>query len=424
MSMWRALLGLPPVPAATQSARPLAQAGTMISASTPDELDEMLRHGAASASGQSVTERTALKVAAVFGCIRVRTGALANTPLGIKRRVDDRTREDATDHAAWKLLNRRPNKWQTPSQFKRMLEAHVLLRGEGYALKTTGIGGELLALTPLHPDRVCKVQLPDNSLVFQVTRRDGSQFAVPQEAMFNLTGLTLDGLHGVSVLSYARETIGLSLAQEQHGSSVFKRGANVSAAFVLPEGKELTDEQYNRLKAEIQEFRQGGSRDGDTMLLEDGLTYQQMALTSKDAEWLSSREFSRVDICMFFGVPPHLIGITAGNTQLGSSIETQSQGFVTYALEDSFTGWEETIGLQLLAWDQNADLYARFNRNALVRGDINTRWTAYVKAMQWGVFSPNEVRALEDMNPRADGDIFYPPPNTAGNMTGDNNVPA
>jgi HK97 family phage portal protein len=271
---------------------------------------------------------------------------------------------------------------------------------------------------------VRKVQLPDNSLAYQVTRRDGTMLNVPQEAMFNLTGLTLDGIHGVSVLTFAREAIGLSLAQEQHGAGVFKRGANVSAAFTLPAGRTLTDDQYNRLKAELEEFRNGGSRDGDTLVLEDGLTYQQMALTAKDAEWLASREFSRVDVCMFFGVPPHLVGITAGNTQLGSSIETQSQGFVTYSLEDSFTGWEEAIGLQLLAWDKNPALYARFNRNALVRGDINTRWTAYVKAMQWGVMSPNEVRALEDMNPRADGDIYYPPPNTAGNATGDNHVPA
>ncbi len=424
MSLWRALLGLPPVADGGAASGPRAQAGTQITVNSPQELQEALTHGMVSGSGQSVTERTALKVATVFACIRIRSGAIANTPLGIKRRVDDRTRVDATEHPAWARMNRRPNKWQTPSQFKRMMEAHVLLRGEAYAVKTRGVGGAVLSLTPLHPDRVRKVQLPDNTLAFSYTRKDGTKLVIPQKDMFNLVGLTLDGLNGVSVLTYAREAIGLSLAQEQHGSSLFRNGANVSGAFKLPAGKTLTEEQKGSLKGQLDDYRQGGAREGKSIVLEDGLDYQQMALNSVDAEWIAGREFSRSDLCMFFGVQPHLIGITAGNTQLGSSIEAQSQGFVTYALEDSFTGWEEAIGLQLLEWDRNPELYARFNRNALVRGDITTRWNAYVKAMQWGVMSPNEVRALEDMNPRADGDIYYPPPNTAGNATGDNNVPA
>src|SRR3546814_15898088 len=50
----------------------------------------------------------------------------------------------------------------------------------------------------------------------------------------------------------------------------------------------------------------------------------------------------------------------------------------------------------------------------MVRTDIKTRYGAHAQALQWGWLSPNEVRALEDMNPRDDGDIYYPPPNTAG----------
>jgi HK97 family phage portal protein len=393
---------------------------TEISVTSPAELDEALRRGVVSASGQSVNERTALKVAAAFACLRIRTGAIANTPVGIKRRLDDRTRADATDHPAWLLFNRRPNRWQTPAQFKRMMEAHLLLRGQAYAVITRGAKAAALALTPLHPDRVEKVQLPDNSLVFIWTRKDGSKQVFPQDDMFHLVGLSLDGFNGLSVLAYAREAIGLSLAMEQHGSTVFAQGANVSGAFQLPEGKQLSPEQADYLRAQLDEYRQGGSRDGKVIVLEDGLKYQQMALTAEDAQWLEGREFSRTDICMFFGVQPHLIGITAGNTQLGSSIETVGQGFVTYSLEDSFVTWEEAIGLQVLDWVTNPELYARFNRNAMVRGDIKTRWEAYVKALQWGVMSPNDVLAAEDENPRAGGDIYYDPPNTAGRSGGDN----
>lgn len=422
MGFWRSLLGLDTSPGLTAPVRQPSGATTITvsarSASTADELDEMLRTGNVTASGQSVSDTSALKVATVFACLRIRTGAVANTPVGIKRRVDDRTRTDATDHPAWAVFCRKPNRWQTPSQFKRMMEGHLLLRGHAYALMTRGVGGAVVALTPLHPDRVEKKQLPENTLVFIHTGKDGRKTVIPQEDMFHLMGLTLDGVNGLSVLSYAREAIGLTLAMEQHGATVFGQGANVSGAFQLPEGKTLTEAQANSLRAQLDEYRQGGSRDGKVIVLEDGLKYQQMALTAEDAQWLASREFSRTDLCMFFGVQPHLIGITAGNTQLGSSIETVGQSFVTFALEDSFVTWEEAIGLQVLHWDRNLNLYARFNRNALVRGDIKTRWEAYVKAMQWGVMSPNDVLAAEDENPRPGGDVYYDPPNTAGQSSG------
>lgn len=409
--------------------RAMSGSVTEISINSSHELEEALRKGFLTGTGQSVNERTALQVATVFACVRIRAGAIANTPLGIKRRIDDRTREDATDNAVWRVINRRPNKWQKPAQFKRMMEAHVLLRGNAYAVKTRGVRGELLSLTPLHPDQVEQRQLEDMSLEFIWTRKDGRKLVFKQDEIFHLCGLTLDGVNGLSVLAYARESIALSLAMEQHGSTVFKNGANVSAAFSLPEGRTLSQEQANALRAQLDEYRSGGARDGKAIVLEDGLKYEQMGLAAKDAEWLDGREFSRTDLCMFFGVPPHLVGITNGNTQLGSSIESQTQSFVTFSLEDSFIMWEEAIGLDLLEWDKNPDLYARYNRNAMVRGDIKTRWDAYVKALQWGVKSPNDVLADEDENPRDGGDIYYPPPNMTANRAdgadnGDDDVTA
>ncbi|MCC5725767.1 phage portal protein, partial [Klebsiella pneumoniae] len=85
-------------------------------------------------------------------------------------------------------------------------------------------------------------------------------------------------------------------------------------------------------------------------------------------------------------------------------------GFVAYTLEDHLTTWEETIARDLIP-EARPDLYARFNRAALVKGDIKARWEAYVKGLQWGVWSPNEIRTLEDENPRDGGDVYYPPPN-------------
>ncbi|WP_426036489.1 phage portal protein [Brevundimonas sp. DC300-4] len=266
-------------------------------------------------------------------------------------------------------------------------------------------------------------QADDLSLGYTYTRKDGRRVILRQDEMFHLVGLTLDGVHGVSAITYARETIGLSLAMEGHGASTFRNGARVSAA-LSHQGKLGPDGQA-LLRASLEAFRSGGEEEGKALILEEGMTYTPMAMTAEDAQWIESRKFSRSDIAMFFGVPPHMIGDTEKSTSWGTGIDAQTQGFVTFTSEDDLTTWEETINRDLILEDEG-DLYARFNRASLVKGDIKTRWEAHVKALQWGVSSPNEIRALEDLNPRDGGDIFYPPPNTAGanSQTGGRDEPA
>lgn len=408
MSFWSRIFGGKPAAAEPRAA--VQQAGGGVTITTSQELENALRSGSATAAGIAVTPDRAMRVAAVFACVRIRSGVVANMPLHIKRRVDARTREDASDHPLWSIFRRRPNRWQTPSQFKRMLTAHLLLRGNAYAMIVRS-RGNILSLVPLHPDRVRCTQNDDLSLSYVYTRKDGGQVRLAQSEVFHLVGLTLDGVNGVSVITYARETIGLSLAMEEHGATVFKNGARVS--IVLKHPNKLGKEGLEFLRASLDDYRAGGESEGKALILEEGMDTSRLAMTSEDAQWIESRKFSRSDIAMFFGVPPHMIGDTEKSTSWGTGIDSQTQGFVTFSAEDDLTTWEEAINRDLVT-DNDNDIYARFNRASLVKGDIKVRWEAHVKALQWGVMSPNEVRALEDLNPREGGDTFYPPPNTAG----------
>ena len=359
-------------------------------------------------SGSYVTPNTAMGVAAVYACVRIISGAVATLPLHIKKRIDDRTRVDASDTQIWKVVRRRPNAWQKPAQFRRMMQAHVLLRGNAYALIVWS-RGEAKELIPLHPDRVQVRQMDDLSLQYTFTQANGKISSFKQSEILHLYGLTFDGVTGVTPLTYARETIGLSLAMEKHGSTVFKNGAQVGG--ILSTDQKLSPDAVARIGQSIEAYRADGDRAGKVMVLEQGLDYKTMTMTQEDAQWLEGRKFSRSDIAMFFGVPPHMIGDTEKTTSWGTGIEQQSQGFVTYTLEDHLTMWEEAITGDCIL---DESIYAKFNRNALVKGDIKARWEAYVKALQWGVYSPNKVLELEDENPREGGDVYYDPPNTAG----------
>lgn len=386
------------------------ESGVGVLINTPEELEAAIRSVMVSGSGAVVNSQTALRVAAVFACVRLKAGAVANMPLHIKRRVSDKVREDASDHSLWSVFHRQPNGWQTPSQFKRMMEAHLMLRGDAYALIVRS-RGSVVELIPLHPDRVECEQSEDLSLSYTYQRKDGRKIKLAQSDVFHLVGLTLDGVHGVSVLTYARETIGLALSMEDHGANTFANGARPSNVLVHP--AKLGKEAQETLRASLDAYRSGGDREGKSLILEEGMKIEKLSMTAEDAQWIESRKFSRGDIAMFFGVPPHMIGDTEKSTSWGSGIEQQSIGFVTYTLEDSLTTWEESIGRDLIPANES-DIYARFNRKSLVRGDIKTRKEFYTSMMQWGVYSPNEIRAYEDENPRDGGDVYYQPPNAAG----------
>ena len=392
--------------------RPLAQAvapdgGFVISSSA--ELEAALR-GEAGLTGEVVTPETAMRIGAVFGCVRLIAGKVATLPIDVKRRVDDRTRSDASDHAVAQLLRRRPNRWQRPAQFKRMMQAHVLLRGDGFALKSKS-RGEVRELIPFHPDRVTVRQRDDLSVEYDVIRKNGSRLTVGQDDMFHLYGLTLNGYRGVTPLTYARETIGQARARDRQVAATFKHGARPSGAVSMPDGKTLSDSAYNNLQRSLDDFRAGGDKDGGVLLLEEGLKWETISMSPTDMQWIEAQKLTRSEICMFFGVPPSMIGDNSGSdSNWGTGLEQKSNGFVAYTLDDHLVMWEE----ELSAMIADPAIYARFNRNALVRGDLKARWDAYTKALQWGVFSPNKVLELEDENPREGGDIHYPPPNTAG----------
>ena len=361
-------------------------------------------------AGVSVNSESALRAAAVYGCVRLLSGAIATLPLDIKRR-DGPNRLDAEDHPLWRVLRRRPNRFMKPARFRRMLQTHILLRGNAYCVIGRGSLGQIKELVPLHPDRVePKQDAVTNEISYEYQPPNGQKRTFRQDQIFHLMGMTHDGVRGMSVLSYARETIGLSLATGRHGASFFRNGTNVGSVLTHP--KTLGEDAQNTLRSSLEAYR-GAEFANRTLVLEEDMKFEKLGMTSTDAQFVETMVQSRTEIAMFFGVPPHMIGDTEKNTSWGTGIEAQARGFVAFTLEDWLTEWEDAVNTDLIGEDE-PDVYSRFNRSALVRGDYQTRWDGYVKGLQWGVVSPDEVRAMEDMNPRADGEgaQYYDPPNT------------
>lgn len=350
-------------------------------------------------AGAVITPSTALKVATAYRCVAIISSAVKTLPIDLKR-LKNGKRTDADDTAIWNVLRRRPNPLHTPSEFKQLMQVNVLLRGNGYALIERQFG-EVTALYPL-TGQMRVTQNKDLSLNYLYTRLDGTQLQFKQEDIFHLRGLSMDGIVGMSVISYARESLGLSIQSEKHAAKMFKNGTSIAGVIEAP--KTISPEEVERLQAQLEAFR-GAENAHKNLILESGLKYNKIDLSAVDLQFIQNREMTQTEIAMFFGVPPHMLGLTNKVTSWGAGIEQQGIGFVTYTLQDHLTMWEETITRDLIP-DNEPNMYCRLNPAGLVKGDMKTRYLSHAVGRQWGWLSANDVRSAEDMDAIKGGDVY------------------
>lgn len=382
---------------------------------TDDEVREfLLDNSNASYSGRSVTTDGAMRIATAHRCVGLVSGIIGSTPMPMLKILDADRYEMVMDDPIVRIMSVRPNSRQTPKQFKSMMQAWLMLRGNAYARKIFGVGNKLVALEPLPSDKV-RTKLKSNSLdlEYEYTTPNGRSVVFQKDEIFHITGLTLDGIHGVSVLKYARESMSIALDTEEAASQLMKNGSFAEALLKFPQGTKLSAEAYERLKQDWENVHKGVRNAGKTAILEDGGQLEKMTMTASDLQFLEQRDFQRYEIAMFFGVPPHLIGATEKTTSWGSGIEHLNIGFVNYTLNDWFCTWAEAIRHSLFEDRQKQNHIIRPDLERLLKGDTKAQWERYTKGLQFGVYSPNDVRKDVGMNPRTDerGDDYAVPPN-------------
>ena len=345
------------------------------------------------ASGIEVTPDRALQISVVWACVRVLSETVASLPLIIYRRDKDGARERATGHPLYDTLHDQPNEWQTSMEFREMLQGHCALRGNGYAqIRSTpkGWGTELI---PIHPDRVTVDRLTGNRLRYVVKEGDGEDVVIPQGEMFHLKGYSLDGLTGVSVLTVAREAMGLSAALEEHGARMFSQAARPSG--VLKHPGQLKGEALERVQRSWQQDYSGLSNAWRVGVLEEGMEWQQTGMTGEDAQWLESRRFSGEDVARFFRVQAHKVGILEHATY--TNVEQQAIEFVVDTIRPWLIRWEQGIRKSLILRPHT--FFAEHLVDALLLGDTLTRYQAYHLAVSDGWMTRNEIRRRENLNP-------------------------
>ena len=141
------------------------------------------------------------------------------------------------------------------------------------------------------------------------------------------------------------------------------------------------------------------------------MTFQPIAMSSEDAQFLETRKFQVNDIARIFRVPPSMIGDLERATF--SNIEHQALDFVTNTIRPWLVNWEQAILRDMIAPFEQSIFFAEFNVDGLLRGDAKSRADALSIRFMNGNINQDEWRQIENLNPLPDGlgQTFYVPAN-------------
>lgn len=362
----------------------------------------MVDAGAVSRTGMSVTPDTALRVSAVFACVRLIAGTIGTLPIHVYRRERAR-RVRVDDHPAARVLTERPNPYGTRQQFIEQLVVHLLLWGNAFVSVVRNELGYPLEMYLVHPARV---RIWGDGKVRQYWV-DDRPVTVPDE-LVHIPALSVDPTTGIglSPIAVAREAVGIALASEEAAARFWEAGGIVSG--IITTDASLSPEQAKRLLAAWEQMHRGASRAARTAVLDSGAKWQPVSAPWKDFQFLEQRQFQVAEIARLFGVPPHLIGDVERSTSWGTGIAHQTLGFLQFTLRPWLVRIEEQFTHDLV-WTRN--VYVQFSVEGLLRADIETRFKAYRMGREMGIYTANEIRELEDLAPVTGGDTLFVPAN-------------
>jgi HK97 family phage portal protein len=365
------------------------------------------------ASGGMISMGSAMSVSTVYACVKRRATDVARCTPSLYRLKDDGSEEKVIDHPVSKLFVR-PNDIQTWFEWMEQMEAALLLRANAYAAIVRDRNGVPVKLIPINPDAVQILETQNGEIFYQVSRFGlyqmdalrGFSHAIPAEDMLHVRGISFNMLSGASTIALARDSIGLAMAQEQQSSRFVSNGARPSG--VLSSPRTLSDEAAKRLKDQWASFTQGILNTGNTAVLEEGMEWKQVQLTSVDLEFVKARDWQALDVCRWFAMPPHKVGLVAASP---TNQVQADQDYVNNTIMQDLDRWEQKLR-RVFDLDEE-DIYVDLDEEVLLRSDIITRRNASRMGILSGEITPNEARRSERRPPKPGGDNLMVPSNTA-----------
>ena len=390
-------------------------------------LDRMARHVAGSArltldsplgwdTGGSLNDGktlSAMKLPAVNACIEIISDSIAKMPIYL---MESQTRERIAEHPALRLLTGRPTEAMTAFDYHKLMESRRIAHGNAYALILRDKWGQPTELLPIAPGYM-QPYLDDNGQLWYVgtNPKTGEYRKFWSADVLHYKAFSVDGLEGVSYLRRGAETIEAALQAQKYETGFYRNGAKLTGILYTdtdltnkpeikqPDGTKISVK--DAIRREWDHIYAGADNAYRTAVLDFGMKYTPVTSTNRDAQFIESRAASIEDIGRLFNIPLYKLGVGkqtyASNVQAAIEYMQRTLSPIVAAAEQ-----EDTYKL-LTPGEQQRGLQLRRNMMGELRGDWAARAAWFKQMREAGVYSVDDIRALEDLPDVPGGDDRY-----------------
>lgn len=251
-------------------------------------------------------------------CIKLKAESLATLPWYVEA-----NNEPVSNHPALQLLMN-PNPSETGLNLLEKIAAFLDIAGDAYleAVIIDGRAGELYAL---RPDRM-KMKPNDEGLPGEwIYSVGGIEERFPifygtniQQPICHFTHFNPDDdVFGQSLLEPAMRAVECFNDATTYQKALLENDCRPSGVLKMrsdEKGDGLNDEQFERLKTQINEEHSGPQNNKRPLVLEGGLEWQPTSMNMEELDFINSKREMAREIAIGLGLPPALLGLPGDNS--------------------------------------------------------------------------------------------------------------
>lgn len=356
-----------------------------------------------------LTNKDKLSDATYFACIKKLSESVGKLTLKMYQNTDKGiVKSDKTN--LYNVLKLRPNPYMTAATFWSTVEmnrnhygnAYVWIRYAGLQMKDIWVMPSVDVKIVIDNKGILGNQ---NAIWYKYSDRKTGEIHLfrNEEVMHFKTSTTFDGISGKSVREILATTIEGSLESQNFMNNLYKNGLTAKA--VLEYTGDLDKEAENRLVAGFEGYASGSINAGKIIPVPLGMKLVPLELKLTDSQFFELKKYTALQIASAFGIMPSQINDFEKSSY--ASAESQNLAFYTDTLLYILKHYEEEITYKTLSRELiKQGYFFKFNVNSILRADMKTQMESLSKAVNNGIYTPNEARAYLDMASETGGDIL------------------
>jgi len=362
-------------------------------------------YGMPNDSGEAVSEASALGISAYYRAVMIIAQTIAALPLKSYR-------DNSAEAVAGKPARERVKSWcdnpagpdsDTPFEWTETAILHMINGGDVFAVYRRNGGDQIQGTTLVHP--LCVGVEWDKDQVggkrYTVSFEDGHTEIMGAERMLHIPGPSLDGLRGMSLLTLARNSLGLTQAGEKSAARMFRNGAAYQV-LVTPDD-DLQPGDAEKIKKDLQGKITGTENVGGVTVVNRKLKLTPWSMSAADAQFLESREFQISEIARWTGVPANLLMKDGAVSTWGTGVQIMNTGLHRYTLMGYTTRFEQRLSRTL-----PSARFAEFDFSGFLKPEPAVEIALIISQVNSGLLTLNEGRALRNLPPLDDPSADLP----------------